>query len=205
MSNNLQDINSIAPMADAGDNAGSTDPLQIEYQEGKRQLAAGDFGAAAISLHNALVGFEEKGDDTGIANASNQLGQLCMQREDYHGAEEHFRRAYDLCQKLGDPLSLNMLQRRFIEVHRGSGEYGRAIEVCLDLLDLYHGNNDPKGTVEVLEIMADTYRESGKTEKAVDALRTIASIHRNFKHHSTADEFLARARELESSRTGTRD
>lgn len=199
MSSKLQDINSITPMTGSTGSAAPKDALRAEYEEGRQALEKGDFGAAAVALHNALVGFEEKGDEPGIANASNQLGILCLKRHDYQGADKHFQRAYALCEKLGDPMSLSLLKKRFIEVQRGLKAYSEAIEACLDLLDMYHGNNDPRGTVQLLESMSEIYLEWGKTKQAADTLRTVASIHRNFKHHSIAESFALKAGELEAS------
>jgi hypothetical protein len=41
------------------------------------------------------------------------------------------------------------------------------------------------------------YIAAGATAKAADTLRTVASIHRNYRHQGIADEFLRRADALE--------
>jgi tetratricopeptide (TPR) repeat protein len=174
----------------------SKDPVQAEYEEGKRMIDNGRYGEAAVALHNALLGFEEKNDETGIANASNQLGRLCLAKEDYAGADKHYNRARELCEKFDDPMSLFALSKAFIEVHSGLKEYGKAIECCLDVLDMYQLNNDPRGAVTVLERMAEVYVSAGEKEKAADTYRTVASIHRNFKHATTAESFEKKADEL---------
>jgi len=53
------------------------DPAQADYDQGKQILQAGDEALAASCFHNALVGFEQNGDDKGVANASDQLGDIC--------------------------------------------------------------------------------------------------------------------------------
>ncbi len=199
MRNNIQNINDITPMAASADDQVITDPVQAEYHQGKKYLEQGDTGQAAVALHNALIGFEERNDQSGIANASNQLGNACVQRREYEKALDHYRRAEKICRELGDPLSLTALSRQFVLVYTELGQYKEAVACCLDLLEGYRVNNNPQGTVEVLEKMAGIYVQSGDTDKAADAYRTIASIHKNFRHERMAAGFLQKAEELEKS------
>ena len=83
---------------------------------------------AAVAFHNALFGYEEKGDENGIANASNQLGHVCLARKEYEQAKRHYQRAWEICEKLQDPMSLIALSKSYL-VYRGlkrlsSGDYG---------------------------------------------------------------------------------
>lgn len=182
----------------SGADSKPVDPVKADYDQGKRFFDNGNLSQAAVSLHNALLGYEEKGDKVGVANASNQLGHVCLAKQDYFGAETHYKRTWDMCTELDDPMSLFALSNKFVEVYRGLKEYDKAIESCFDLLDTYHRNNDPRGTVELLETLAEIYIEAGKNDKAADTYRTIASIHRNFKHAATADTFEQKAKEMEA-------
>ena len=64
MSSSVQPISNILPITkvEKGETTAKSGN-QKEYEEGKRFLESGDFGQAALTLHNALVGFEEKGDN----------------------------------------------------------------------------------------------------------------------------------------------
>ena len=199
MTTPLQDISSIAPLAADGKNKKPADPVVADYEEGKRLLESHNYGQAAVSLHNALLGYEEKGDEAGIANASNQLGHVCLARKEYEQAKRHYQRALEICEKLQDPMSQIALQKQFVAVYCGLKDYSQAITVCLDLLDRYYMNNDPRGTIKVMEEMATIYLASGERGKAADAYRTVASIHRNFQHRTTAEGYLKKARELEEA------
>ncbi len=53
------------------------DPAQTDYNKGKELRQAGDDAQAASCFHNALIGFEQNGDEKGVANASDQLGDIC--------------------------------------------------------------------------------------------------------------------------------
>lgn len=197
MSATIQNFDDIKPMA-GSDDGNSKDPVKADYEQGKRFFNNGNLTEAAVSLHNALLGYEEKGDKTGVANASNQLGHVCLAKGDFVGAESHYRRTWELCTELGDPMSLLSLSKRFVEVYRGQKKYDQALATCFELLDTYQRNNDPRGTVELLENLAGIYLEAGDTAKAADTYRTIASIHRNYKHNTIADSFMRKARELEA-------
>lgn len=196
MSNPLQNINSIAPMAEAGGAAKAGSGAQADYDEGKRLLSTNELGQAAVAFHNALLAYEEKGDETGIANACHQLGHVCLARQDFAQAERHYERARELCEKFADPASLMALAKKMIEVHRGLRNYDRAIGSCFTLVDRYMANNDPRGTVTTLEIMAEICLEAGKPAQAADAYRTISAIHRNYKHASIADSYAQKAAEV---------
>lgn len=192
MNDNIQNINEIAPMQDQE----AADQTKKDYEQGKRFLANGDLGQAAVSLHNALVAYEETKNKNGIANASNQLGEVCLEKGDFEAAQKHYQKAWDICTELGDPLSLFALSKKMIEVYRGLGEYPKAIEYCFDVLDGYQANNNPQGSVAVLEQIAEIYEADKQPEKAADTYKTIASIHRNFKHDSIANSFEEKAAKL---------
>ena len=197
MSNPIQNINKIAPMGEGNSAQGSKDPVQADYLEGKGLLERGETGLAAVALHNALIGFEERDDENGIANATNQLGKVCFERKEYDKAIAHFKRAEEICEKLGDPLSLLALAKQLVVAYTEAGQYKEAISRCLHILDLYRINNNPKSSVEVLENLAEIYQRSGENGKAADTYRTIASIHKNFKHDKSAQGFLDKAAQLE--------
>lgn len=195
MSGKVQSLDSIAPMAQTSTTSDS-DPVKVEYEQGKKSLEDGNLGQAAVALHNALVGFEEKKDENGIANAANQLGHLCLEKKEYETALKHYSRAYEICDKSNDRMSMLSVMKCVVKAQQGLTEYNKAIEVCLDMLDLYHDNRDPQGSVNVLEVMAELYLEMGDNGKAADSYRTIASIHKNFKHEKMASDYLAKADDL---------
>ena len=47
--------------------------------------------------------------------------------------------------------------------------------------------------------MAEIYLDAGEKAKAADAYRTVASIHQNFQHHTIAEGYLKKARDLEEA------
>lgn len=196
MSDKIQSLDSISPMEESKTKK-PADPVQAEYEEGKKFLENSNYGQAAVALHNSLVGFEAKNNETGIANASNQLGHLCLAKEEYENALNHYQRAYDICDKLYDRMSILSVLHNMVEAHKGLKDYPKAVTICFDIMDHYHDNRDPQGTVKILEILAEIYIEAGEKTKAADAYRTISSIHKNYKHETMAGSYLEKAEQLE--------
>jgi tetratricopeptide (TPR) repeat protein len=199
MSTSIQPLSSIGP-ADpekAREEALKKDPAKRDYLEGREQLKKGDFAAAAMSFHNALKGFEQKGDEQGVANASDRLGDVCLEKQDYAAALNHYRRAYAICEKEEDSFSILSLNKKITAVYRQQGELDKALELAFDMVEHYQLTKNPKGMVEVLVVVAELYREKGESGKAADTYRTVASIHKNFKHRRKAEEFAALADEVE--------
>jgi tetratricopeptide (TPR) repeat protein len=199
MSKSVQSIQSIAPMQGGEKSKVSVDPIKADYEQGKEFLLKNEIAQAAVAFHNALIGYQEQGDQQGIANASNQMGHVCLARGEYDQALNHYNMAWEICDTLHDSMSKLALLKQFVLVYRGQRQFKKAIAACLDLLDSYHHNNDPQGTVTVLEQMAEIYLEDGDTIKAADSYRTIASIHANFKHKNIAEGYLQKVKELEKT------
>ncbi|BHH84321.1 tetratricopeptide repeat protein [Desulforhopalus sp. 52FAK] len=195
-SDNIQPLDAIAPMDDSKAKK-ETDPVKAEYEEGKKFYENQSYGQAAVALHNALVGFQEKKDENGIANASNQLGHVCIARGEFESALTHYQKAYDICDKSNDRMSILAVMAKMIEANTGLERYDAAITLALDVLDHYQDNRDPQGSVDTLEKMADIYVAKGDKSKAADAYRTISSIHKNFKHDNIAAKYLEKAADLE--------
>jgi tetratricopeptide (TPR) repeat protein len=173
------------------------DPARADYNKGKEVRAAGDEAQAASFFHNALVGFEQNGDDQGVANASDQLGDICAARQNHEKAIAHYQRAYTICDKENDMFSLIALQKKMGAAQRALKQYDKAVNIYLNVIDIYAGYNNPAGTVNVMEELAKLYLEMGERQKSADTYRTIASIHKNFKHNIQAQEFMDKAVQVE--------
>ena len=173
------------------------DPAQVDYNKGKELRAAGDDVQAAAFFHNALVGCEQNGDEKGVANASDQLGDICAARAEHDKAITHYQRAYAVCDKENDLFSLVALQKKMVVSRRALKQYDEAVKIYLNVIDIYAGYNNPAGTVATMEELAKLYLELGERQKSADTYRTIASIHRNFKHTTQAQEFIDKAAQVE--------
>jgi tetratricopeptide (TPR) repeat protein len=143
------------------------------------------------------LGFEQKGDDKGVANASDQIGDICAGREEHDKAIIHYQRAYEICDKEKDMFSLVALHKKMVHSQKALKQYDEAVKHYLNVIDIYAGYNNPAGTVATMEDLAALYLEMGERRKSADTYRTIASIHKNFKHARQAREYLDRASQVE--------
>ena len=173
------------------------DPAQTDYNKGKELLQAENDAQAASCFHNALVGFEQNNNEKGVANASAQLGDICAAREDHEKAIVHYQRAYDICDKENDRFSLVSLLKKMAPSRKALKQYDETIKIYLNVIDIYSGYNNPEGTVGIMEDLAEFYLEIGERQKSADTYRTIASIHKNFKHNIQAQEFMDKATQVE--------
>ena len=195
-SENIQPLSSLQPVT--GEPAGEDlDPARKDYLEGRKLYSQGDYAQAAQAFHNALRGFEEQGDEQGVANAADRLGDACLAREEYAMAIANYRRAFAVCEKEDDSFSQLSLNKKMAAAYRKLGDHEKALELLFDMLEHYRLTNTPKGAVEILVSIAETYAEQGDRARAADAYRSVASIHARFKHSRQAAEFNQRAEALE--------
>ena len=172
-------------------------PGMAEYKKARELLEAGDQAQAAAFFHNALITYEQSGDEKGLANAADQLGDICVLRQDHETALNHFYRAFEICEKLADPFSLLSLRKKMAASLWVLKQHEEAARMYLSILDTYGAYNNPDGAVAILEELAKLYFDMGERAKAVDTYRTVASIHENFKHKRQAQEFLDMASKIE--------
>jgi tetratricopeptide (TPR) repeat protein len=159
-----------------------SDPAKEEFDRGCQFLENKDLAQAANSFHNALLDYKERKDEHGIANASDKLADICLERNDFAKALPHLERAMAICEHANDDLSITALKKKIARTYDGLGKYLLAIKVYSELLETYQTFRDPGSAVRTLEAMTKSYLALGDREKAADTLRTAAAIHRSFKH-----------------------
>ena len=174
-----------------------SDPVQADYEKGRELRQSGDDTQAASYFHNALIGFEQADNQKGVANASDQLGDICADRMEHEKAIAHYQKAYDICKEEKDMFSLIALQKKMVVAHKALQNYDEAIRIYLNVIDIYAGYNNPAGTVAAMEELAELYLDMGERQKSAETYRTISSIHKNFKHSLQAKEFMDKAEQVE--------
>ncbi len=173
------------------------DSAQADYESGVEYLNKSDFSMAANAFHNALVGYEQSENSEGVANASDKLGDLCLEREDFDKALMYYDKAYRICKDADDLLSLNSLRKKKAACFHGQKNYSEAMSIYFDMLDYYEKMKDPQAAVDMILKVADIFKEQGDIKNCIDAYKTAASIHTNYNHPNNAAELMAKAEELE--------
>lgn len=170
---------------------------QLDYEAGQEFLKNLEPAQAANAFHNALIAFELEGNENGIANAADKLGDICASRGDVAKALSHYDRAYAICQKHTDRFSLFSIEKKKAQLMYDAKDYDQAIRLYSEVLDEYGALRNPQGSVDTLETLAEIYLAKGEKSKAADAYRTVAAIHQSFKHGRHAEKFLQKAAEIE--------
>lgn len=170
---------------------------QLDYEAGQEFLKNLEPAQAANAFHNALIAFELEGNDSGVANAADKLGDICAARGDVATALSHYDRAYAICQKHTDRFSLFSIEKKKAKLMYDTKDYDQAISLYSDVLNEYSALRNPQGSVDTLEILAEIYLAKGEKNKAADSYRTAAAIHKNFRHSRHAKELLQKAAEVE--------
>ncbi|MFC1524459.1 tetratricopeptide repeat protein [Thermodesulfobacteriota bacterium] len=172
------------------------DPAQEDYDEGQKFLKDQNLPQAANAFHNALIGYQQSKNEPGIANASDKLGDICIEREDFEKAIPHYQRAYEICDRLDDISSIVSLEKKMASCHLGLGQFQETLTIYLKLFDTFTDWKNPGQTVAILEQIAELYIEMNEKEKAVDAFKTAASIHAGYGHPRHAQKLLDKAEEV---------
>ncbi|MBU0728792.1 MAG: tetratricopeptide repeat protein [Proteobacteria bacterium] len=172
------------------------DPAQEDYEQGQKFHSDLDTALAANAFHNALIGFEQSNNESGVANASDKLGDICQERNEYQKALEHYRRAFDICDRLKDAASVISLQKKMAVSYLSLGQHQETLKIYFELFDTFSDWKNPGLIVEMLEKIAELYVETNEKDKAIDAYNTAASIHNNYGHPNQAQIFLNKATEL---------
>ena len=195
MSHTIQPLSSLGAVdpQKAREEALKKDPAKRDYLEGRELLKKGEFAQAGMAFHNALKGFEEQGDQQGIANAADRLGDVCLEREKYDDALANYQRAFAICEQEEDSFSTLSLNKKIAAVYKKQGELDKALEILFDMVEHYQLTKNPKGMVDILVVIAEVYLGKEDKQKAADAYRTVSSIHKNFKHKRLSEEFAAHA------------
>lgn len=171
---------------------------QQDYEKGQEHLKNKDVAQAAASFHNAFLGFEQDADENGMANAADKLGDICLEKKDFSKALAYFDKAYAICKKHEDRFSLFALERKMARVYDGAGDYPKAIAAYVDIVDEFNALRDPRGAVETLESLAEVYLKQADKAQAADCYRTIASIHKNYRHNNYYATYMEKATAIEA-------
>lgn len=171
---------------------------QQDYEKGQEHVRNKDLPLAAAAFHNALLGFEQESDENGMANAFDKLGDICLERMEFTKAIAYFDKAYAICKSHRDRFSLFSLERKMARVYAESGDYAKAIAAYVDVVDEFNALRDPRGAVETLETLAEVYLKLADKANAADCYRTIASIHKHYRHNNFYATYMEKATVVEA-------
>lgn len=168
---------------------------QQDYEQGMSFINDKETAQAAASFHNAIVGFEQDKDDNGVANACMRLADICL-GDDLDKALQFCMRAKKICSASEDTFSLICIKETEAKAYSQWQKYAEAIKLYIELVEDYNITRNPQGAVNSLETMAELYLKDDNKDKAADCYKTIASIHKSFKHVTYYQRYLKKSEDL---------
>ncbi len=169
---------------------------QKDYEQGIKFNETNDISQAAAAFHNALLGFEQENDENGVANASMRLADICIEKDEFEKALKYCDKAHEICSKKSDRFSILTITAKQAVIYGKWDKFDQAIPIYIELIDEYNATRNPQATVDSLEALADLYIKTNNKDKAADCYKTIASIHKSFKHDNFYDRFQKKAADL---------
>jgi putative nucleotidyltransferase with HDIG domain len=154
---------------------------QAEQNLGIIANIRGNLQDALAHYRAGLEHLQRAPDTTGAATngqvaALNNLGMLHIDLGELHAADEYFRRALELCRKVGDIVREGLVHINRVELYLARGEPDVARESCDAGFEIFSRLNDEYNQAEALKFYGIIYRETGKLHLAGNHLRQAISI-----------------------------
>jgi len=151
----------------------------------------GDFVGAEAHYEASLEVSRALGDQRGIAEALNNLGNTALSRGDQQLAVRLYERSYELRRGLGDPhdlaMSVNNLAVSAIEV----GDLPRAGPLLEQAIALAREHRDTAALVTTLINLGIVARRQGEHQRAAEALKESLRLARDLGDERAAAMALA--------------
>jgi tetratricopeptide (TPR) repeat protein len=109
---------------------------------GKQSREKADFGDALRQFDAYLVSANEMHNEPAMARGHFQLGMVCMQTNAWDTALEHFTKAMDLFEILGDSVGMSRADMNIGTIKRQKGELDQAKSHYLSALSIAEARHD---------------------------------------------------------------
>lgn len=128
----------------------------------------GDFGQAMKYLEESYNQLVELKDESRIVGSLNNLGNLHIDLQLYEKASEYFQKAYQLSEKLGNPMAdpMNNLGNVFFR----QGNYQRAIEHYQKALEIEKKENNRLGVLGTITNIGIAFTKAQQPRPAMQYL-----------------------------------
>ncbi len=105
--------------------------------------------------------------DLGVANASNNIGNIQEQHGQYEAALVSYRKARSIALRMGEKRSAVRTLANIAQVYQGLKDYDKAIEICDSALHEIEDPNDSKTYGLVYSFMGNIYRDKEDYRQAL--------------------------------------
>jgi adenylate cyclase len=173
----------------------------------------GNYDDALQHYHQAVVYYEELGDQLNVARMIGTIGNVYDKTGDFAAALELYHRALAVHEDLDDRHGAARSISNIGIVHYNTGDYPAALEQYHRALDIYEALNDSGGAGSTMHNIGATYnkisdntsaldyfqralaiaQERGSTSSVASTLGNIGNTYTNMGDHSEALTYYLRA------------
>jgi len=128
----------------------------------------GDYEKAISNLVESLRNYELLGNSKGVANASNSLGILYFNQEDYGNAKKYYSKALGLIDSSEYAMSTAVYKLNIGEVFQATGENQKALQLEEQAYAIFQKLQDKNGMAYALGVQGKVYYQLGEEEKSIE-------------------------------------
>ena len=111
------------------------------------------------------------------------MAQLADAQGNWEQVKENYRKALDICKKLGDDFKLSTVCLEFYMYSEVYGDHDLAVECNNKIIEIEEKNGEIDKVIRHMIISGDTYQNAGSIEKArmafTDALKRAEEAQNN--------------------------
>jgi predicted ATPase/class 3 adenylate cyclase len=127
------------------------------------------YAAAREELAEAVKQFDSEQDDWGSANVRAVLGAMAVQARDLGAAESSFKESFEIFERNGDKIFMNISRSGLADVARLKGDYWNASQLYLETISNWVAFGNQGAVARCLEclafIAAGQAKEAGEEEQ----------------------------------------
>ncbi len=137
------------------------------FLHGVVQYRRGALGEALVALEEAQAGYEEVGEQIGLARTLSWLGTVYRRRSDYETGLSLLRRAVALHEELGDKHGLATAVHRIGIIHRLRDNHDEALSFLSRAMALREETGDRRGLAESFNSIGILHKQRGDYDEAL--------------------------------------
>jgi adenylate cyclase len=112
-----------------------------------------------------------------VARIIGNMGIVHIKTGDYPSALEHYRRALDMHEELGDHIGVARITGNMANVYLTTSDYAHALNLCERALAIFKELGDRTGIARVTGNIGTVYRRTGDYQSALIHFRSALDMH----------------------------
>jgi CHAT domain-containing protein/tetratricopeptide (TPR) repeat protein len=136
----------------------------------------GDYSTARLQFRKALDLYQQQKDLKSIADASYNLGVVCIALSNYTEARKALKQALALHEKLKDDQAVASDLTEIADIEFYQTNYEESLKLAQKALAIHEAKKNQKGIADSLRIIGMTYQFQGDYEKALEYLERSLTV-----------------------------